>query len=288
MAERREGRLARWSRLKSQGEGDAEDSEALQLEKSSTSEAVSSQLPQGVDDLPDPSMLPGGVQNRKFVAPMAPLADLEGLDNGMPAYEAPPPEALAMLRDAATSSAEGITSPKAFPEELPERELTCEETAAVRNLPPLESLSKDSDFTPFLANNIPDFIRNRALRILWRSNPFFGFQDGLDDYAENFRVIDKLIDAVTESSYRPGQGYDFPDDEDAEGEERADLKTKDENLEANNKDDTKDKSLEANNKDHTIDKLTPRIPETEVPSAEDPAIEENPFPSETDLGSQDV
>ena len=83
-------------------------------------------------------------------------------------------------------------------------------------LPPLEGLDKDSDFTPFLADNIPDFIRNRALKILWRSDPLFGFQDGLDDYAENFRVIDKLIDAATQSSYKPGQGYDQPEKVDAD------------------------------------------------------------------------
>ena len=44
----------------------------------------------------------------------------------------------------------------------------------------------------------------------------FGFQDGLDDYAENFRVIDKLIDAATQSSYKPGQGYDQPEKVDAD------------------------------------------------------------------------
>ena len=50
-------------------------------------------------------------------------------------------------------------------------------------------------------------IRDRqALRVLWRSHPVLGFVDGLDDYAENFRVIDKLITAA-DSSYVAGKGY---------------------------------------------------------------------------------
>ena len=102
--------------------------------------------------------------------------------------------------------------------DYPERELTPEQKEAVSALPLIESLDKDSDFTPFLADNIPEFIRNRALKILWRSDPLFGFQDGLDDYAENFRVIDKLIDAATQSSYKPGQGYDQPEEADEQGE----------------------------------------------------------------------
>ena len=89
------------------------------------------------------------------------------------------------------------------------RELTPDEKEAVRDLSRLDSLNEDSDFRPFLADNIPEFIRNRALKILWRSNPLFGFQDGLDDYAENFRVIDKVINAATDSIYQPGKGYDF-------------------------------------------------------------------------------
>ena len=104
---------------------------------------------------------------------MVPLADPE---EGEAAYAAAPAEALAML--------EGEVAPAAEPPVDPaERELTPEEQEVVDQLPPIESLTKDSDFTPFLADNVPDFIRKRAMRALWLSDPFFGFQDGLDDYA---------------------------------------------------------------------------------------------------------
>ena len=221
MADRTEGRLARWSRLKAKGgASDAEHVEATRVDELPT-EADAPVMPPGFEDMPDPATLPGGVRQRNFVPPMKPLADTGEIAEDTPAYEAPPKEALAMLDSVREPSPDEASNAEALPEELPERELTEEEAEAVRHLPPLEELDKDSDFTPFLADNIPEFIRNRALRILWRSDPLFGFQDGLDDYAENFRVIDKLIDAATHSSYRPGQGYDLPEEADIETEETA-------------------------------------------------------------------
>ena len=207
MAERGEGRMARWSRLKTKGgASEAENTAALHVDVPPLEDAPPQRdVPAGFEDLPDPANLPGGVLNRNFVPPMTPLADAERSEEVGGAFEAP--------------SSDGTVSVEALAADLPERELTPEEEEVVSALPPLENLDKDSDFTPFLAHNIPEFIRNRALKILWRSDPLFGFQDGLDDYAENFRVIDKLIDAATQSSYKPGQGYDQPEDANVEGDE---------------------------------------------------------------------
>ena len=210
MAENREGRLARWSRLKAQGKSDNLDYvEAEQAEDISVDQA-GLKVPDGQLDA---AALPGGVQKREFVPPMRPLASLDIAEQDVPPYEAPPQEALAMLNGEMAALADAEAHDIFAEEGIAERELTPEENEAVRDLPQLESLNKDSDFTPFLADNIPEFIRNRALRILWRSNPFFGFQDGLDDYAENFRVIDKVINAATDSIYRPGKGYHFPEED---------------------------------------------------------------------------
>ena len=264
MAERPEGRLARWSRLKTQGEDRAEDTEGVPDEASPADGDVPRHLPKGFEDLPDASMLPGGVQNRTFVPPMAPLADVEVVDKDTPAYQAPPPEALAMLNGQ-------INTSEALAEEEREWKLTPEEQAAVDELPPLESLSKESDFTPFLADNIPEFIRNRALRILWRSDPLFGFQDGLDDYAENFRVIDKLIDAATDSSYRPGKGYNLPDDDDLEDGTEVEG------------DDTVTDAETARSKEQSQG-----LVEADEPPEDGPISEENDFPPESDLKAKDV
>ncbi|NQU60233.1 MAG: DUF3306 domain-containing protein [Rhodospirillales bacterium] len=199
-----EGRLSRWARRKN-------------LDRAGAPE-------------PEPQLSPkrgsaAPVVTRKFVLPMAPLALPE---EGETAYEAAPPDALALLDvagDDAVLAEEAAL--KAFPirpedegyepaEE--EVELTPEQKVAVHDLPPIESLKKDSDFTPFFGPNVPDFLKRQAFKVLWMSSPFFGFRDGLDDYDENYRIIDRLISAA-DSDYQPGKGYVDKDAEEAEDEE---------------------------------------------------------------------
>ena len=38
-------------------------------------------------------------------------------------------------------------------------------------LPDIDSLSKESDFSPFMKKGVPKELRNRAMRKLWRVNP---------------------------------------------------------------------------------------------------------------------
>lgn len=47
-------------------------------------------------------------------------------------------------------------------------------------LPSIASLTADSDFTVFMAPDVPAAVRAAALRKLWRTNPIFGRSDGLD------------------------------------------------------------------------------------------------------------
>ncbi len=67
----------------------------------------------------------------------------------------------------------------------------------VVDLPPVESLGKDSDYTPFLQDGVPEELAKAAMRKLWKSDPIFGFRDGLDDYDEDFRTVHTLAEAVT-------------------------------------------------------------------------------------------
>ncbi len=53
-------------------------------------------------------------------------------------------------------------------------------SAAPPELPAIESLDKDSDFSVFLQQGVPDDLRQLALRKLWRIRP--DEIDGLDDY----------------------------------------------------------------------------------------------------------
>lgn len=63
-------------------------------------------------------------------------------------------------------------------------------------LPPIESLNEDSDYTPFLAPEVEDQLRRLALRKLFHQ-PAFNVTDGLDDYAEDFAQHIPLGDLIT-------------------------------------------------------------------------------------------
>jgi hypothetical protein len=95
------------------------------------------------------------------------------------------------------------------------------------DLPPVESLTKDSDFKAFLADGVPEELKRAALRKLWRSDPIFSIIDGLDDYDEDFRIVEKMLATADElrkgwagadqqaEAEEPGEGEDW----DAEGDE---------------------------------------------------------------------
>ncbi|MBM3569706.1 MAG: DUF3306 domain-containing protein [Alphaproteobacteria bacterium] len=95
-------------------------------------------------------------------------------------------------------------APPAVPQsQAPEAE---SETKPSPELPPIESLTKDSDFTVFLKAGVPDELHRQALRKLWKSDPVFAFQDGLTDYAEDYGALFKG-DKVVETAYKVGSGW---------------------------------------------------------------------------------
>lgn len=78
----------------------------------------------------------------------------------------------------------------AEPEEPESRPLTDEE------MPPLESLTEESDYRGFLSPKVSDELRKLALRKLFHGSKF-NICDGLDDYDEDFTSFAKLGDVVT-------------------------------------------------------------------------------------------
>lgn len=180
---RPEGRLGRWSRLKSRGADAAPEPETPEPETPEKPKKKGAAAP---------------VADRRFVPVMPPLAEPE---EGEIAMEAAPPEALALKTQLEAEKAAREEEEEA--EE--ERELTPEEEDAVKDLPPIDSLTKDSDFTPFFAQNVPDFLKRQAYRVLWRSNPIFNFRDGLDDYDEDFSLAKLVGKIVSEGASKPGQ-----------------------------------------------------------------------------------
>ena len=63
--------------------------------------------------------------------------------------------------------------------------------AATAALPPLESLSFDSDFGSFMAAKVDDGIRRAALKKLF-SDPRFNIMDGLDVYIDDYSKEDPI------------------------------------------------------------------------------------------------
>jgi len=66
----------------------------------------------------------------------------------------------------------------------------------VPELPDLDSLGEDSDYSAFMASGVDPSLRRQALRKLF-SSPKFNVCDGLDDYCGDWRSWNKLGDIVT-------------------------------------------------------------------------------------------
>lgn len=83
-------------------------------------------------------------------------------------------------------------------------------------LPDIDSLNAESDFTPFLKKGVPEELKNRALRKLWRINPVFGHLDGLNDYDGDFTDAATVVKDL-KTLYKVGRGF-LPDPEETAAE----------------------------------------------------------------------
>jgi hypothetical protein len=73
-------------------------------------------------------------------------------------------------------------------------------------LPSVDELDFQSDYTAFLAKNVPEALRRAALRKLWTSDPVLANLDGLNDYDEDYQLVDTAITAA-QTAYKVGRGY---------------------------------------------------------------------------------
>ena len=83
------------------------------------------------------------------------------------------------------------------------------ETDIVAQLPDIESLDESADFTVFLEKGVPEELRKRALRRLWRLNPVFANLDGLAEYDEDFNTATTLLEGL-KTVYQVGKGMPGP------------------------------------------------------------------------------
>ena len=98
------------------------------------------------------------------------------------------------------------TAPEPVAEAEAESEEEEAELLAHLNLPVPETLQPGDDFSAFMADGVPAFLRKRALRVLWRSNPVLANLDGLNDYDEDF-TSPELTQKVLATAYQVGRGF---------------------------------------------------------------------------------
>jgi len=210
-----EGRLSRWSRLKQKGGADQREETEVEKTREVEKQAVAEAEPEAFN-------LPGGVRVRHFVPAMAPLAPepeddddrlTRGIGHADNEDDGGEPD-LQALQDGPDDEEEIAIGAFDAQDDLDrdiyagidEQALTDEQKEVVSTLPPLESLNGDSDFTPFMREGVPEFIKKKAMRILWRSNPLFSFRDEMNDYDEDYNVVHQIIDSSF-GSYQVGRGH---------------------------------------------------------------------------------
>ena len=79
------------------------------------------------------------------------------------------------------------------------------EILAELDLPDPDSLQAGDDFAAFMAKAVPDRIRRRALRKLWRTNPVLANIDQLVDYGEDFTDGANVVENL-QTTYQVGKG----------------------------------------------------------------------------------
>ena len=102
----------------------------------------------------------------------------------------------------------------------PPDETKAEPAVRPEDLPNIDDLDSESDFTPFLKDGVPEELTRLALRKLWRSSPIYGFRDGLNEYDLDYS-ISETINAAVDTVYKVGKGMLSPEEEAAIDEEEA-------------------------------------------------------------------
>lgn len=71
-------------------------------------------------------------------------------------------------------------------------------------LPDIETLTKDSDFAPFLRTGVPDHLRKAALSRLWASDPLFSKAEVYDLHMEDYNQ--PAIPEIVRTAWKLGKG----------------------------------------------------------------------------------
>ncbi|WP_273428990.1 DUF3306 domain-containing protein [Marinobacter sp.] len=89
----------------------------------------------------------------------------------------------------------------AINEALPEHEVLKK-----YDLPDPDAIELGTDITGFMRKEIPELLRRKALRSLWKSNPVLAVLDGLNDYDEDFTDSAPGVKGA-KTLYKVGKGF---------------------------------------------------------------------------------
>jgi hypothetical protein len=103
-------------------------------------------------------------------------------------------------------AAAGVPLPQ--PADVPANE-TVAPVADPAPLPPVESLTIDSDFRAFLAPKVDEGLKRRALRQLFR-DPHFNVMDGLDTYIDDYSIPDPISPEIVREMVQGRYIFDPP------------------------------------------------------------------------------
>jgi hypothetical protein len=125
------------------------------------------------------------------------------------AREAQPPEEAPQP----APPAESLPAEDAQPEDRQE-----EKPFDSASLPPVESLTKESDYSRFMRPEVPEGLRQKALRRLWATDSVLASPDPLDMHNLDYNAVPTFPEGV-KSLFRIGQG--MLDELAAEAEKKA-------------------------------------------------------------------
>ncbi|MDP6109000.1 MAG: DUF3306 domain-containing protein [Rhodospirillales bacterium] len=101
--------------------------------------------------------------------------------------------------------------------DIPESETDAPDDQPPPDLPPIDSLDSESDYTPFLGENVPEELTRKALRKLWSSDPVFANLDGLNDYDDDYSKLG-IVKTIVETAYKVGKGIVSEDEQEPDEE----------------------------------------------------------------------
>lgn len=87
----------------------------------------------------------------------------------------------------------------------PEPEISDDEVLATLELPDPDSLVLGDDIKGFMSKAVPEHLRRKALRRLWRLNPVLANVDGLVDYGDDFTDSATVMENM-QTAYQVGKG----------------------------------------------------------------------------------